>query len=109
MSDQLRERFQVWANAKGAHVEASWNGEFYENRLVESAWQGYKARDGEACQASACERDKTLECRCWCGRECGCICHDSGKLASAREPQPAPRECPACGLKHDVHFDHAFL
>ena len=44
---QERERFQKWGNAKGAHIESSWNGEFYENKLVESAWQGWQARASE--------------------------------------------------------------
>ena len=39
-----REKFEAWGNAKGAHIERSWNGECYENRLVESAWQGWCTR-----------------------------------------------------------------
>jgi len=42
-SQAARQKFEKWGNAKGAHVERSWNGEYYENRLVESAWQGWQA------------------------------------------------------------------
>ena len=52
--EATREAFEKWGNAKGAHIERSWNGEFYENRLVESAWQGFQA--GAESSADALEQ-----------------------------------------------------
>lgn len=38
-----RRNFEKWANAKGT-VGNSWNGEYYENFLHETAWQSWQAR-----------------------------------------------------------------
>ena len=38
-----RAEFEKWGNAEGANVGCSWNVDHYENRLVESAFQGWCA------------------------------------------------------------------
>ncbi len=43
MTDEIeRARFEKWANAKGT-MGNSWNGEYYENKLHDAAWQSWQA------------------------------------------------------------------
>lgn len=41
--EKARQAFERWGNAKGAHVECSWNGRYYENKLVDTSFQGWQA------------------------------------------------------------------